>query len=281
MKKFLSGILFLCLGAISPTMVFAQASNTFDVEADEDEDDFENDDVSRTYVDENGITHFRSAEQIQEEEFSKDTREEDARRRAESEARLENWSAPITFGIRGNIGLNWLSGSNSEDWGWETGFAFGIGGIMSINLSQRFHIVPEIGIAYRMNDFEYTSQQLTTSGDLSVWEIDIPLLFRIDLPEGTEIIEDLYAEAGVRLGVNLSSSDSYEFGKYSGKDILSPATLEVGIALGAGYRIAREMAVDLRFYRAFTDFVKKSKTLNNKRNFSTMQISAGFSYLFL
>lgn len=106
MKKLITGFVFLSLALACPATIFAQSSSTFDYEENTDEDDFENDDVSRTYVDEDGVTHFRSAEQIQEEEFSRDTREEDARRRAESEARLENWTAPITFGVRASIGLN-------------------------------------------------------------------------------------------------------------------------------------------------------------------------------
>ena len=154
MKKLITGFVFLSLALACPATIFAQSSSTFDYEENTDEDDFENDDVSRTYVDEDGVTHFRSAEQIQEEEFSRDTREEDARRRAESEARLENWTAPITFGVRASIGLNWLAGGDADTWGWETGFEFSAGGIMSINLSSMLHIVPEVAIAYRMNSYE-------------------------------------------------------------------------------------------------------------------------------
>ncbi len=281
MKKLLSGYILLSLAFIAPACVFAQGANTFDAEADSDDDDFENDDVSRTYVDEDGVTHFRSAEQIQEEEFSKDTREEDARRRAESEARLENWTAPVTFGVRGSVGLNWLAGSDADKWGFETGFAFGVGGMMSINLSSMWHIVPEVAVSYRMNDFEYTTGGVKTTGDWSAWTLDIPLLVRVNLPDGTEIVEDIYVEAGLRLGVNLSSSDSYEFGNESGEDIVSVARLETGFALGVGYEISREMAVDLRFFRAFTDYAKKTKIFNSSRSYSTMQLSAGFSYLFL
>lgn len=280
MKKLLTGSILLSLALILPTSIFAQSSYTFDSEENSDEDDFENDDVSRTYVDEDGITHFRSAEQIQEEEFSRDTREEDARRRAESEARLENWKAPVTFGARASVGLNWLAGGDAEIWGWNTGFEFSAGGIMSINLSSMLHIVPEVAIAYRTNSYEYTSEKITTTGDISVWEIDVPLLVRIDIPEGTEILEDFFVEVGPQLGVNLSSSDSYEFGSYEGKDLITPATLEAGLTLGVGYELSREMAVDLRFYRAFTDFAKKTKIFNNKRNYSTMQVNAGFSYMF-
>ena len=280
MKKLITGFVFLSLALACPATIFAQSSSTFDYEENTDEDDFENDDVSRTYVDEDGVTHFRSAEQIQEEEFSRDTREEDARRRAESEARLENWTAPVTFGVRASIGLNWLAGGDTDTWGWETGFEFSAGGIMSINLSSMLHIVPEVAIAYRMNSYEYTSENITTSGDISAWEIDVPLLVRVDLPEGTEILEDMFIEAGPQLGLSLSSSDSYEFGNYEGEDIITPATLEAGIAIGVGYALSREMAVDLRFYRAFTDFAKKTKIFNNKRSYSTMQINAGFSYMF-
>ena len=151
---------------------------------------------------------------------------------------------------------------------------------MSINLSSMLHIVPEVAIAYRMNSYEYTSEKITTTGDISVWEIDVPLLVRIDIPEGTEILEDFFVEVGPQLGVNLSSSDSYEIPGYEGKDIITPATLEAGLTLGVGYELSREMAVDLRFYRAFTDFAKKTKIFNNKRNYSTMQVNAGFSYMF-
>lgn len=280
MKKLFTGSILLSLALACPTTIFAQSSSTFDYEENADEDDFENDDVSRTYVDEEGVTHFRSAEQIQEEEFSRDTHEEDARRRAESEARLENWTAPVTFGVRASIGLNWLAGGDADTWGWETGFEFSAGGIMSINLSSMLHIVPEVAIAYRMNSYEYTSENITTTGDLSAWEIDVPLLVRVDIPEGTEILEDMFVKAGPQLGINLSSSDSYEFGNYEGDDIITPATLEAGIAIGVGYELSREMAVDLRFYRAFTDFAKKTKIFNNKRSYSTMQINAGFSYMF-
>ena len=280
MKKLITGFVFLSLALACPATIFAQSSSTFDYEENTDEDDFENDDVSRTYVDEDGVTHFRSAEQIQEEEFSRDTREEDARRRAESEARLENWTAPITFGVRASIGLNWLAGGDADTWGWEMGFEFSAGGIMSINLSSMLHIVPEVAIAYRMNSYEYTSENITTSGDISAWEIDVPLLVRVDLPEGTEILEDMFIEAGPQLSLNLSSSDSYEFGTNEGEDIIKPATLEGGIAIGVGYALSREMAVDLRFDRAFTDFAKKTKIFNNKRSYSTMQINAGFSYMF-
>ncbi len=280
MKNFYIGFILLGLALAFPTHVLAQSSYTFDSEENSDEDDFENDDVSRTYVDEEGITHFRSAEQIQEEEFSRDTHEEDARRRAESEARLENWTAPVTFGVRASVGLNWLAGGDAETWGWNTGFEFSAGGIMSINLSSMLHIVPEVAIAYRMNSYEYTSEKITTTGDISSWEIDVPLLMRFDIPAGTEILEDFFIEVGPQLGINISSSDSYEFGNYSGDDIISPATLEAGLTLGFGYELSREMAVDLRFYRAFTDFAKKTKIFNNKRSFSTMQINVGFSYMF-
>ena len=280
MKKLLTGSILLSLALAFPTQIFAQSSYTFDSEENSDEDDFENDDVSRTYVDENGITHFRSAEQIQEEEFSRDTREEDARRRAESEARLENWTAPVTFGVRASVGLNWLAGGDAETWGWKTGFEFSAGGIMSINLSSMLHIVPEVAIAYRANSYEYTSEKITTTGDISSWEFDVPLLVRFDIPDGTEILENFYIEAGPQLGINLSSSDSYEFGNYKGDDIISPATLEAGVTLGFGYELSRDMSADLRFYRAFTDFAKKTKIFNNKRSFSTMQINIGFSYMF-
>lgn len=261
MNKYLLASLPIIFSLAFPGTVFA-----------EDDDDFENDDVATSYVDENGVTHFRSAEQVQELEYSQDTHEEDERRREESEARINNWASTVNFGVRGTVGLNYLTGSDASKWGWKTGFTFGAGGVLAISLNEMFQIVPEASINYRRNS--YKNEGDVWSGDLSAWTLDVPLLFRVN------ILSSFFATIGPEFAFTLSSSDSYDFGVNSGNDLITPASLEVGLALGGGYYLDNDMLLDLRVFKSFTDYAKKTKIYNSYKGFSTLQISAGFTYMF-
>lgn len=262
MNKYLLASLPIIFSLAFPGTVFA-----------EDDDDFENDDVATSYVDENGVTHFRSAEQVQELEYSQDTHEEDERRREESEARINNWASTVNFGVRGTVGLNCLTGSDASKWGWKTGFTFGAGGVLAISLNEMFQIVPEVSINYRYNKFKNSEYNVEANGNLSAWTLDVPLLLHFTF------FEDFFVSAGPEFAFTLTSSDSYNFANTEEKNIIKPATLEIGLALGGGYYLDKDMLLDLRFFKAFTDYSKKS-TYNSRTAFTTIQIAAGFTYFF-
>lgn len=268
MKKLFILNVLVAFALITPATIFAQGSFHASL-ADDDEETAAEDSASDDFYATPGTAGALGSNQDS-------INEADARAQEESSSRVRDWSSTVNFGTRGALGTTTFTGSDASDWGF--GFIGSLAGVLRVSLGESFGVAPEVGLSYRYLSYEAKATGYKATIDLSALTLDIPLLFQYYLNDSWTI------SLGPQLSFILSSSDKekYTFPSTSStiNDVVSTSLMEAGLAVGAGWNLDRDMIVDLRLFKSFTDFADNS-TDYSATSITTLTIQAGFTYMFL
>ncbi len=202
--------------------------------------------------------------------------EEDARRKEESSSRIRDWASSVNIGLRAGAGTVTFTGEDGTDWNY--GFIIGASAVLNVSLTEMFMIAPELGFSYRSLSEEDEEAGFKTTVDLSAMMIEIPILVYCTFDNG------LFIALGPQMNfiINSSDTETLDFGDNASnesKNTITPSTVEAGVIAGIGWKFDRDMAVDIRFSRSFTDFADKANS-GTAPSFSSMYLQAGFTYMF-
>lgn len=173
------------------------------------------------------------------------------------------------FGIQVGAGLTGFNGDDAEDIDASIGLA--VGGTMVMPLGNNLAFNPQVMFAYRTASATASYEELDYESTLTDMAIEVPVLLRYS------IVPNFYVQAGPQLGLLISSESETEWGDESEtEDILDDrAKLEYGLAVGAGFQITENWAVDLKYNYGLNSFDE-----DGDAEMSPYQFMLGGSYLF-
>lgn len=265
MKKLFILNILVAFALLTPATIFAQG--TFRATLDSDEEESDNSSSDDFYATPGTAGALGSNQDS--------IQEADARAQEESSSRVRDWSSTVNFGARGGLGTTTFTGSDAGDWGF--GFIGSVAGVLRVSLGESFGVAPEIGLSYRALSYEAKTAGFKATIDLSALTLDIPLLFQYYVNDSWTV------NLGPQLSFIMSSSDQekYTFTTASSTidNVVSTSLMEAGLAAGAGWNLDRDMIIDLRLFKSFTDFADNS-TDYTATSISTLTIQAGFTYMF-
>jgi len=166
------------------------------------------------------------------------------------------------------------SGDSNFDDDVEMGMGFGIGGVASFQITDAVFFNPEVNFFYRtLYNYSKSVNTYTNKQSLSEFAISFPLMIQI-MPSTSTPINfagglqvDLPFSATIKTSVN---------GKSDSEDIDNRKALDLGIVIGAGYRITQRVGADFRAVIGFTSIT----TNKNDEDSSYNQYGVGISYFF-
>lgn len=173
------------------------------------------------------------------------------------------------FGIQAGLGLNGFNGDDAKDV--NAGLGLAVGGTMVMPLGSGLAFNPQLLFAYRTSSMEGDLMGASFEATNTDMALNMPLLVRYS------IMPELFVQAGPELGLLLSSESESDYaGSTTTTDIKSNRkTLEYGLAVGLGYQITPEIAVDLKYNYGLNDYSKEGNG-----DVSPYQLLLGASYLF-
>ena len=116
-------------------------------------------------------------------------------------------------------------------------------------------------------DFVYRAPVVSEVSVAGEFAVGVPVLVRWDVMGGP-----LYVEAGAQVDIPFGSAVRYEWDSKS-EPVGNRASVDVGIAVGAGYYVTKNIAADIRAVIGLTPFDSQDGHFLN-------QICVGVSYLY-
>ena len=164
----------------------------------------------------------------------------------------------FSVGIKGGINVASVGGGTYTGLsGLGSKFSFHLGGVAEVPISEKFAIQPEL--LYSSQGTKWSFVGAGTS--LKLDYINLPVLGKY------YIIEGLSAELGPVVGFLLSTNANKE--DYN--------SLDIGIGIGASYKLNENIFFSLRYNKGLTDINKNDAiTISNQNN--VFQISAGYLF---
>ncbi len=173
-------------------------------------------------------------------------------------------------GFKFGVGLTGFNGDDAKEF--DSEFGFEIGGTKMIPLNNIVTFNPQLLFAYRSasmsEPYDETNELTFTFTDMA---IEVPVLFCF------HITPAFFLQAGPQLGLLISSKIKAELGDESASDDIldNRAKLEYGLAVGAGFQITENWAVDLKYNYGLNSFDE-----DGDAEMSPYQFMLGGSYLF-
>ncbi len=163
------------------------------------------------------------------------------------------------FGAK--AGLNFSSISNAE--GAKSQVGFHLGGYATIMVSDKFAVQPEL---------LYSTQGAKFDGDLSenLAYINIPIMAKFNVAEKFNL------EAGPQIGFLMSANLKSSAGSLDTKD--GYKSMDFGLNFGAGYDVAENINVGLRYCLGLSQLEKELVTGQTASKNTNIQLSLGYSF---
>lgn len=163
------------------------------------------------------------------------------------------------FGAK--AGLNFSSIANAE--GAKTQVGFHIGGYATIKVSDKFAVQPEL---------LYSAQGAKYDGGLSenLSYINIPVMAKF------YVADKFNLEAGPQIGFLMSANLKSSAGSVDTKD--GYKSMDFGLNLGAGYDVAENINVGLRYCLGLSQLEKELAPGQTATKNTNIQLSLGYSF---
>lgn len=191
----------------------------------------------------------------------------------------------IRFGAKAGVNLASIGGEDVEDLDGRT--SFHVGGLVEIPISEKFAIQPELLYSAQGAKREDFFMGTTYKDKLKLDYINIPIMAKYYVVDGLSI------EAGPQFGILISAKGETEMSEGGDSESHSEdlkdsfKTLDIGLGLGAAYRLNNGIFFSARYIFGVSDItedeeydlgfgmvvVDRSKSHNN-----VFQISAGYSF---
>lgn len=164
----------------------------------------------------------------------------------------------LAFAAKAGFNLSSLGGDSRYDYAAKPGFH--IGGLVEIPFSDEILLQPEALLSFQGNGAYFDE-------DINLLYLSIPLIAKYN------VWDELYVEAGPQLGLLLSNNIDRE--TYGNSYVNDPDvnSLDVGLAIGAGYRLDENFYFQIRFNPGFVNVIEDFKSKNR-----VMQLSACYFF---
>ncbi|WP_428740401.1 porin family protein [Tenacibaculum sp.] len=151
----------------------------------------------------------------------------------------------IHFGVKAGVNFANLYGNDLDN---DTRTSFHVGGVLEIELSDKFSLQPELiysaqGAKRTMRFFGLPNIDYTTKVDY----LNIPIMAKY------YIIEGLSLEAGPQIGINILSEEKGESNGMSETSDLDVKSFDFGLNFGAGYKLENGLNFGVRYNLGLTD----------------------------
>lgn len=207
---------------------------------------------------------------------------------------LSTQAQEVRMGVKAGLNMASIGGDDTGDAKSRTGFH--IGGLVEIPISEKFSVQPELLYSAQGAKEEYSesfnepgfSGTIKATDKLKLDYINIPIMAKY------YVIDGLAIEAGPQIGFLMSAKESAELdisgdwpseiidlikdefgeGEEDVKDFYN--TLDLGIGLGASYRLDMGVFFGVRYNLGLSNINKDSGDFKNQNN--VFQISAGYTF---
>ena len=150
--------------------------------------------------------------------------------------------------------------------GFDSRTSFHIGGLVEIPISEKFSVQPEVLYSSKGSKFNFG---FGSASDVKLDYVDLPILGKY------HIIEGLSAELGPVIGI-LIKADREENGMTVDRKDRYKST-DIGVAIGASYRLPMGVFFSLRYNKGVTD-INDDPDISAKNQNNVFQVSAGYSF---
>lgn len=165
----------------------------------------------------------------------------------------------VKFGAK--AGLNFSSLANAE--GAKTQVGFHLGGYATISVSDKFAVQPEL---------LYSAQGAKYDGGVSenLSYINIPVMAKF------YVADKFNLEAGPQIGLLISANAKSSAGSVDTKEFYK--TMDFGLNFGAGYDVAENINVGLRYCLGLSQLEKELATGQTATKNTNIQLSLGYRF---
>lgn len=177
-----------------------------------------------------------------------------------------NAQGEFRIGFKAGVNIASIGGDNTfgvGSFGSRTGFH--LGALVEIPINDKFSVQPELLYSMKGSNYDFS----TGDTDIKLDYIDVPVMGKY------HIIEGLSAELGPVIGILVKADaddgdetvDIKEFYK----------STDIGIGIGASYRLPMGVFFSLRYNKGLTD-INDDPEINAKNQNNVFQVSAGYSF---
>jgi opacity protein-like surface antigen len=165
----------------------------------------------------------------------------------------------VKFGAK--AGLNFSSLANAE--GAKTQVGFHVGGYATISVSDKFAVQPEL---------LYSAQGAKFDGDVNynLSYINIPVMAKF------YVADKFNLEAGPQIGLLMSATAKSSAGSLDLKE--NSKTMDFGLNFGAGYDVAENINVGLRYCLGLSQLEKELAPGQTATKNTNIQLSLGYRF---
>ena len=177
-----------------------------------------------------------------------------------------NAQGEFRIGFKGGVNIASIGGDNAfgvGSFGSRTGFH--IGALVEIPITDKISVQPELMYSMKGSDFSFASSDF----DIKLDYIDVPIMGKY------HIIEGLSGEFGPVIGVLVKADADNGDETEDIKDLYK--TTDIGLAIGATYRLPMGVFFSLRYNKGLTD-INDDPDTNAKSQNNVFQVSAGYSF---
>lgn len=164
----------------------------------------------------------------------------------------------VKFGAK--AGLNLSSLANAE--GAKTQVGFHLGGYATISVSDKFAVQPELLYSAQGAKFE--------GGSLNLSYINIPVMAKFNVADKFNL------EVGPQVGLLMSATQKFSGGSLDVKE--GYKTMDFGLNFGAGYDVAENINVGLRYCLGLSQLEKELATGQTATKNTNIQLSLGYRF---
>ncbi len=190
----------------------------------------------------------------------------------------------MMFGVKGGLNMANITGDNTEGTSMKMG---GVGGVfMCYKITEIFAIQPEIFFSMKGTKMDFVEEidgeDVTIETSMKLNYIEIPLLFKVNLPTEGAIKPMLYA--GPALGILMTAKVSGEAeGVSVDVDIKDEVkSTDIGILAGAGVGYQMEnggmLSLEARYEIGMTSIDNSAAADNVKNGVISIMVGYGFAF---
>jgi hypothetical protein len=152
----------------------------------------------------------------------------------------------MRFGAKAGLNISSLGGDANLSYDAKAGFH--VGGVLEIPFSDELIIQPEALISYQGSGGFFQD-------DLNFWYLNVPVVAKYN------VWDELYVEAGPYIGLLLSNNVDRNISG-TGTSIDATNGLDLGLGIGAGYRLDENFYFQLRYSTGFINVIENVNSKN-------------------
>ncbi|HLP65361.1 porin family protein [Flavobacterium sp.] len=155
------------------------------------------------------------------------------------------------FGAKAGLNLSNVTGDNTDDNKMKVGFQ--VGAFANIGISEQFAVQPEVLFSTQGNKIDGPGD-----GSVELNYINIPIMAQY------KVADKFTLEAGPQIGFLMSAKLKFDGGSIDVKDQIN--STDFGIGVGAGYDVAENINLGLRYTIGVSNLNKEGDDKNANSN---------------